>query len=675
MVAARETTLQELLEGSKQYQVPLYQRTYGWETEQLQRLWDDVEQLAEDRAERPGITHFIGSLVLAPSPTNGPAGVQEFLVIDGQQRLTTLALLLCAIRDHRADHDGPEHRARINEQFLVNKWKPEQQRMKLVPTQADRAAFRACLDATAEAGGQDPVGRAYRFFRAQLVTVDDLEDPNDIEQIENAVISGLALVSVTAQAGDNAHRIFESLNNTGLRLTQGDLLRNYLFMRLGARSEVVYESLWLPLQESLTSEQLELLFWLDLAQRDQKAKQTDIYSGQQRRLERLTQEEIEAEVGRFAVLGRLLRIILEPQQEADSVVRHRLERLGAWGSTTVYPFVLYALDRRARGEANAEQVARALRYVESFLVRRLLTGQPTKNVNRILMSLVTELDRDLPVDEAVLGYLSTGRKYFATDAEVRDAVPTVPFYLHGRAQQRWLVLRWLEESYGSNEPVAGDRLTIEHVLPRTVSPEWRAVLEGDLEAGEDLEEVHEAVVHTLGNLTLTGYNSMLSNKPFAWKRTELGKSSIRLNQEIAACNRWGRPQIHARSEGLAERIIAEWPGPPGRGHKSEPDWEVIKRALAALPSGWWTTYGDLAALVGAHARVIGRRLASTPLPNAHRVLQADGRITDGFAWVEEGRTDDPRETLKKEGLTFDALGRAAEHRRLRTDTLAELAVL
>jgi uncharacterized protein with ParB-like and HNH nuclease domain len=112
MVAARETTLQELLEGAKQYQVPLYQRTYSWKQDQLRRLWEDIVQLAADRVMNPGLTHFIGSLVLAPSPANGPAGVMEFLVVDGQQRLTTLSLLLCAIRDHRAQTESPEHRQR-----------------------------------------------------------------------------------------------------------------------------------------------------------------------------------------------------------------------------------------------------------------------------------------------------------------------------------------------------------------------------------------------------------------------------------------------------------------------------------------------------------------------------------------------------------------------------------
>jgi uncharacterized protein with ParB-like and HNH nuclease domain len=122
VVRAVETTLQELLEGSKQYQVPLYQRTYSWKQEQLLRLWEDVLKLAGDRAADDGqATHFVGSVVLAPSPNIGPAGVAEFLVVDGQQRLTTLSVLLCAIRDHRAQTEDPVHRDRINEQYLINK--------------------------------------------------------------------------------------------------------------------------------------------------------------------------------------------------------------------------------------------------------------------------------------------------------------------------------------------------------------------------------------------------------------------------------------------------------------------------------------------------------------------------------------------------------------------------
>ncbi|MCP3785334.1 DUF262 domain-containing protein [Micromonospora sp. A3M-1-15] len=677
MVAARETTLQELLEGAKQYQVPLYQRTYSWTTLQLQRLWDDILKLADDRTYDGSATHFIGSLVLAPSPTNGPTGVAEYLVVDGQQRLTTLTILLCAIRDYRAQHEGPVHRDRLDQQYLVNPWKPEPQRLKLVPTQADRDAYLACLDSTPQAGGADPVGSAYRFFVAQLAAADDPDDPLDIERIENAVISGLALVSVTAQPGDNVYRIFESLNNTGLRLTQADLLRNYLFMRLPTLGEAVYQALWLPLQKRLTSEQLELLFWLDLVHRDQRVKQTDVYAAQQARLNRLrSEEEIEAEVQRFSRLGALLRVILHPGEEQDMGVRRRLERLSAWGTTTVYPLLLHLLDRRQQGTATSEQVASAMLYVESFFVRRLLTGRPTNNLNRILLAVVTEMDNNLPADDAVRTYLSTGRKYYSNDASVRAAIRSIPYYLNGRASQRKLILQWLEESYESNEPVTLDKATIEHVLPQTLTPEWRQMLAADLGPDENFDEAYEALVHTLGNLTLTGYNSELGNKSFAEKRVEFARSGIRLSQKILTQDRWGRPEIHARADALADRIISIWPGPTEQA-ADQPDalWEVMTKALAELPAGSWTTYGDLAALIGSHPVPVGARLATHLAPNAHRVLQVEGTVSPNFRWLDPNRTDDPRDILRAEGVEFDQYGRADQAQRIGTEELAQLAGL
>lgn len=153
MVKAVETSLRELLEGAKQYQVPLYQRTYAWTSKQLGRLWDDIAQLAEDRATHgPQITHFLGSLVLAPTPEVGPVGVSKYLVVDGQQRLTTTTLLLAAIRDHRAATESPEHRDRINEQYLVNKWKTGDERLKLLPTQAEPSRVSCRLHAGCGSG-------------------------------------------------------------------------------------------------------------------------------------------------------------------------------------------------------------------------------------------------------------------------------------------------------------------------------------------------------------------------------------------------------------------------------------------------------------------------------------------------------------------------------------------
>ncbi|SCL26070.1 6-O-methylguanine DNA methyltransferase, DNA binding domain [Micromonospora pallida] len=675
MVTAQETTLRELLEGAKQYRVPLYQRTYSWTEPQHKRLWEDIRKLAEERVQNPRLTHFIGSLVLAPNPTNGPAGVSQFLVVDGQQRLTTLSILLCALRDHRAQHEEPGHRDRIDQEYLINKWKPAH-RLKLVPTQADRPAYEACLESTPQAGGSDQVGAAYRYFTAQLAAgATDSDDPLDLERIEDAVISGMALVSVVAQAGDNVYRIFESLNNTGLKLTQADLLRNYLFMRLENRGEAVYDSLWFPLQKQLNSGELEQLFWLDLIHRHPEVKQTDTYTAQQARLNGLhTEAEIEAEVRRFCRLGGLLRIILHPEEEGDPEVRRRLTRLNAWDTTTAHPLLLHLLDRRAQGAATSSQIAAAMLYVESFFVRRLVVGRATATVGRTLLRVVKEMPTDLPVDEAVRAYLSVGRKYYANDASVRDAVRSIPFYLNGRATQRKLLLQWLEESYGSKEPVAPDALTIEHVMPQSPTAEWRQTLGEDLQGEESFAEAHESLVHTLGNLTLTGYNAELSNSSFLVKRTQLAKSGISLNQEIAAQKRWGRPEIHARADALAERIIATWPGPTEEaGNRSEVPWDLMHKALAALPAGSWTAYGDVAALIGSHPVSVGARLASHPAPNAHRVLQVEGTLSQNFRWPDPVRTEDPFELLRAEGIEFDKYGRASQAQRIGVEELAHLA--
>ncbi|GAA3621743.1 DUF262 domain-containing protein [Kineosporia mesophila] len=677
MVHAAETSLKVLLEGTKQYLVPLYQRTYSWSRQQHVRLWEDVLKLAEDRSVDHQTTHFIGSLVLAPAAANGPAGVQQFLVVDGQQRLTTLSLLLCAIRDHRGESEGANHRERLNEQYLINKWEKESLRSKLLPTQVDRASYQSCLESTPHAGAGDPIGKAYNYFRSQLRQPDEAGNPIDLAAVEDAVIQGLSLVCVTAQAGDNVHRIFESLNNTGLQLTQGDLLRNYLFMRLPSRGDKVYSNLWLPLQKTLSSDELETLFWLDLVRDDARVKRTDTYNRQQVRLNRLSGEDaIEAAVKRFARLGTLFAVILHPEQETDADVRRGLQRLYSWDTTTVYPLLLHLLDQRDTGAADSATVARTLTIIESFLVRRLLMGRATNNVNRVLLGAVAELRANRPLDEAVRDYLSTGRKYYATDRELLEGIEHQSFYFNGAPHQRALVLRWLEEHLGSKEPVNLSNLTIEHVLPQTLTAFWEQALSTGLEADETVEDVHSQVLHTLGNLTLTGYNSELSNGPFDKKRTVLATSGVRMNQEIAENEVWGRAQILARAAVLAQRAVSIWPGPSSQSPSGASElWQLLDSALTELPAGSWTTYGDLAALIGTHPVPLGMRLSTHPAPNAHRVLQAGGTVSPGFRWPNPDRDDDPLQILRSEGVTIDDAGRADPGQRVTVEELAELVGL
>ena len=331
---------------------------------------------------------------------------------------------------------------------------------------------------------------------------------------------------------------------------------------------------------------------------------------------------------------------------------------------------MHLLDLRDRGIATPGDVADALAYVESFLVRRMLCQVPTNNLNRVFNSGPTIIKDQVPVAAAVRSYLSGRRRYWPSDAEVRRSIRTRPFYWTGRGPQRTFVLRRLEESYGAPEPVdfSAAKLTIEHVLPQTPTDEWLKLLADEVTEEAGPEELHDLLVHTLGNLTLTAENAKLSNSPFQRKQDILDASALRMNREIADAPTWGKAQILQRAERLSDRVIRIWPGPAADdGEDSDGrDWSLLRKACAALPPGTWTTYGDLAELIGSHPVPVGVHLAHHPVPNAWRVLMSDGAISPNFRWEASGRTDDPKELLESEGIVFTRRPRgpgSADHRR------------
>ncbi|MDQ3276392.1 MAG: DUF262 domain-containing protein [Actinomycetota bacterium] len=673
---ASETTVREILQGEKQYVIPLYQRRYSWERKDdkdpLNQLWDDIMLLD---GNDPASTHFLGSVVIAPSPSNTPAGVVRWLVVDGQQRLTTLSLLLCAIRDH-VQHDDPQLAEKIHEHYLVNKYASGDEHYRLLPTQEDRQSWIALVERYADAGGEDRVGAAYRFFLRKLQEVDDPEDEHDIRRVEQTITTRLALVAISAHADDNVHRIFESLNYKGLPLTQADLLRNYLFMRLPRRGDEVYTHQWLPLQKLLSDAELEELVWLDLVLRgDDRATQESIYRLQQVQLGPKDESAIEQWIAELHHKARMFKRVLDPQTEPTPALRRALERLNRWGAGVVHPICLHVLLARDAGQLTTEDAAASLRIVESYLVRRMIVGIPTNNLNRIMMSLVKDLGEAAPTASAITTVLSGPRKKFPTDQHVKDAVLVNNFYWTGRGIQRTFVLRALEEDYRHGEPIDFSRatLTIEHVLPQSLTPEWEEVLAAGANDDETPEEVHASLVHTLGNLTLTAYNAKLANDTFHAKKKLLANSGLAMNREVADASGWGRPEIQARGRALGQRIVTIWPGPdesvnvPAR----DPRWALMNQVLAVLPAGRWTSYSDVAEVIGSHQVAVGARLASVTVPNAHRVLRINGQISPDFRWPDPQRTDDPREVLEAEGVHFNEWGRAVPEQRM---TAADLAV-
>lgn len=676
MVKADEAILRKVLEGENQYLVPLYQRPYQWGPDQWQTLWDDIVELVSDRRDQPKTTHFIGSLVLVPfDNAQSAVSISRFLVVDGQQRLTTLTLLLAAIRDYKNEHDGPRAGERLHNSYLTNQYEVGDRHIKLVPTQLDRDAYFAVINRDAHKGSDDQVGAAYRFFRSKLEEFDNPDDPDDIDHLENAVLMGLSVVSISTHPEDNVHRIFQSLNNTGLKLTQGDLIRNFIFMGLPTRGEAVYKRYWLPMQNLLPNEAIEQLFWLDLLGTKPTLKMNDTFSEYQKRLTNLeTEADIENEVARITSLAGQYALILNPDTESDPSVRFRLRRLKAWDASTPHSLMLELLKRRESGQATNEELERSFHIIESYLVRRLLVGQSTQGLNRIFPQVLSSLEDGEPIDKQVHRLLSTGRRHYATDERIRSAIAESPYFLNGRRSHRNIVLRWLEESFESKEPADLKDLSIEHIMPQTLNAHWRNHLSATLGA-DHYEELHNATLHTLGNLTLTGYNSELSNRSFEVKRQEFAKSALKLNQDIANFEEWGPQQIQERASMIAERIIYTWPGPISAGDMEtdlSPLWTKVRAVVATIPAGHWASYGDVAAAVGTNAQSVGNHLAEHVVLNAHRVLRSDGSIAKNFRWLSEEENRAPEVVLREEGLPFTEAGKADPSARLSLEALLSL---
>jgi alkylated DNA nucleotide flippase Atl1 len=512
--------------------------------------------------------------------------------------------------------------------------------------------------------------------------VDDPEDEHDIRRIEQTITTQLALVAISAHADDNVHRIFESLNYKGQPLTQADLLRNYLFMRLPKLGDEVYTHQWLPLQKLLSDTELEELVWLDLVLRgDDRATQESIYRSQQLRLGPLKDEHaIQQWIAELHHKARMFKRVLDPQTEPNPSLRRSLDRLKRWGSaTTVHPICLHVMLAQDTGKLTAEDAAAALRVVESYLVRRMIVRLPTNSLGRTMTSLVKDLGEQPPTASAITTALSGPRKRFPTDQHVKDAVLANYFYEWGRGPQRTFILRALEEDYPNGEPLDFSQaaLTIEHVLPQSLTPEWEEILAAAASDDETPEEIHASLVHTLGNLTLTAYNAKLANDSFHAKKKLLADSGLAMNREIACASGWGRAEIQARGRALGQRVVSIWPGPDESVSVASPDphWTLMNQVLASLPAGRWTSYSDVAAVIGSHQVAVGARLATVIVPNAHRVLKLSGHISPDFRWPDPERTDDPRKVLEAEGVHFDESGRADSTQRMIPTELAAVMEL
>jgi alkylated DNA nucleotide flippase Atl1 len=671
-----DDTIKGLIEGRKQFEVPIWQRQYTWEARQHEQLWQDLLEQYRHLSipTPPGSGHFFGSVVLSPRDPSA-TGITHFLVIDGQQRLTTVMLLLCAIRDVLGTHD-PGAEERYNNLYLLDQYSDGNERFRLLPTEEDRTGFLRWIQGQPDNGAGDLISEAYRFYRRRLDEVGVGNGDFDVERLTTATLERLEIVEITTQQGDNVHRIFQSLNGTGVALDQADLLRNHLFMLLPTRGEEIYEQVWRPMEQEVGVENLEGLARIDLMRRGEVVAYDRVYEEHQRLLTPIADDEgaVEERVRDLALRGSFYKRLIDPSTETHGETSSGLQRLARWGAQTSYPVLMVALDLRHREVLSDDDVARAVSLIESFLVRRQLARIPTNALNRLFVQLISRLPEDESFVDTLHRELSRDRLYWPGDKAIGTAVRTQPFFHIGRGHQRKMILERLERSFEHPEIVDFDavELQVEHVMPQSLSSEWRDHLES---LGQDPDEVHGELVHTLGNLTLTAFNGTLSNNPFERKRQIYEASHLELNRALAENESWGREQILARADVLAEQVAGVWPVPlPGITSESDGfDWSRVEAAIRAIPAGRWTSYGDLAEVGGTAAMPVGQHVAQMPAEaNAYRVLSADGSAREEFAWTDPNDTRDVHEVLAAEGIEFDEAQRASDSQRMPAEELAGL---
>jgi len=543
----------QYFDGSKQGVIPLFQRPYSWETKDWNTLWDDLmAQYEEDERS----FHFMGAIVTVPVKSV-PVGVTKHLVIDGQQRLTTLSILLAAIRDRAAAADDTATSGIIGD-LLVNRHYKAPDDLKLVPTQADRAAYNALIHQKDLAPHEESrVIQAYRFF-VKLLEGSDIEGQSIVpSQTLQAIQQSLQVVMINLGEADDPYLIFESLNHKGKPLNQADLVRNYVLMRFqhstsaGGEQEVAYEDLWRPMETSLNSSMTEFLRHYGMRY-GRNVRKGDIYTASKVGFEKLKEvEEVRNRLREMKLAALAYEKFLQPSEEGNEHIAKRLLGIQELDSTVFYPLLIRLYRKWELESLSTDELAYCLDLLESFYVRRLICGVPTNGLNKITLELCLNLPEDNPHlwlrDKLAQG---AGGRRWPTDQEFSQALVIQRIYPRRRIA-RYILLA-LEETYEHKEPVDTSTATMEHIMPQTLSEAWEAHL------GPDHVAIHDKWLDTIGNLTLTGYNSELGNSPFEEKKVKLQNTHFELSRSILLQASWGAAEIEARGVRLAELALHRW---------------------------------------------------------------------------------------------------------------------
>ena len=554
------TSLLEFLRKAPQFVIPIYQRTYSWGEPECRQLWNDIVRTGRDEKVS---AHFVGSIVYVQEGLYSISHQSPLRVIDGQQRLTTIALLLEALSRRLGSKEPVDgfSAVKLRSYYLLNPVESGERRYKLILTQTDRTSLIALLDQRSKPKDHSiRVEANFEFFKQWID-----EAKGELE----AVCRGLAklvIVDISLDRNqDNPQLIFESLNSTGRELSQADLIRNFILMGLEAELQTrLYEQYWRPMEVDFGQEAYVTHFdgfmrhYLTMKSKTGEIPNIDkVYEAFKRYAQSPEVKGVEALVADIRMYAQYY-CAMALGTEKSAALKAAFQDLRELKVDVAYPLLLelyhdYATDILSRADFVA-----AVRLVESYVFRRAVCGIPTNTLNKTFATFKGGLKKDRYLESIQASFLLLqSYRRFPTDDEFKRELQTKDLY-NFRSRSYWL--RRLE-NFGRRERVAIDEYTIEHIMPQNekLSAAWRT------ELGPEWERIHQTYLHTLGNLTLTGYNSDYCDKPFTYKRDlpERGfkASPLRLNQGLGALEHWDEKTIRQRGQKLATQAVNVWAAP------------------------------------------------------------------------------------------------------------------
>ncbi|WP_231182262.1 DUF262 and DUF1524 domain-containing protein [Helicobacter pylori] len=543
---ADATPLLNFIKGNQKNQlvIPIYQRLYSWEKEQCKQLWDDIIKIGgNDKMDG----HFIGSILYVLDGITHSDNA--LLIIDGQQRLTTITLLLTALRDHLNDEDK---RKEIENHYLINSDKDGDKKFRLILSESDKDTLLYLIDKDKRKPSELSlkIVENFKLFEEWVSNTDKLE--TIFKGLEKLMIVEIAL----EKGKDDPQLIFESMNSKGIELTQTDLIRNYIVMETEIEKQKdFYNKYWRAMEEDFKQNKK----WFDRFVRHYLTIKTKIPNTNKvyvafkdyRQKERIGIEDLLKDLQKYC--GYFCRIVFK--KESDKNLNKALGFLVDLEMDVIYPLLLELYSDYSDGVLSKDDFRHSIALIESYICRRAVCGLGTNNLNKVFSSFTKHIQKDEHFKslKAHFGSL-TEKQRFPNNDEFKNLFITIDFY---KFQKNGYFFERLE-NFGRKERVYTHEYTIEHIMPQKLTEEW----ERDL--GENFQEIHDKYLHTIGNLTLTGYNSEYRNNSFQEKQgMEKGfkDSPLRLNQGLRDLESFGEEEIKKRANDLADLALEIWTYP------------------------------------------------------------------------------------------------------------------